>query len=67
MNISIHEVTGRGWIVTLGECSIDFSTRQSADQFIARLQQRLDAPHVLPVFNLPVADTLPPPLLEQTA
>lgn len=67
MNISIHEVTGRGWIVTLDECSIDFSTRHSADQFIERLQQRLNAPHVLPAFDLPVVDALPHRLLEQTA
>ncbi|MEO4048153.1 hypothetical protein AAFN46_13825 [Pseudomonas sp. CAU 1711] len=44
----MREAAGRGWIVTLGHCTVPFPSQEAADQFVARLRQRLAAPHQLP-------------------
>lgn len=48
MDISVSQAAERGWIVKLGLCAVPFRSQADADQFVARLQQRLSAPHELP-------------------
>ncbi|UUY07776.1 hypothetical protein LRS11_18475 [Pseudomonas sp. J452] len=45
----MSEVAERGWVVRLGLCVVPFSSHQEAGQFVERLQQRLSAPHPLPL------------------
>ncbi|SIR81235.1 hypothetical protein SAMN05878276_0308 [Aquipseudomonas alcaligenes] len=56
MDISVTEATPGGWIVRLDDCDVPFRTQADAGRFVERLQQRLEAPHDLPVSagHLPV-------------
>ncbi|QKE61819.1 hypothetical protein HNE05_09935 [Aquipseudomonas campi] len=45
----MSEVAERGWVVQLGLCVVPFASHQEAGQFVERLQQRLSAPHPLPL------------------
>ncbi len=49
MDISMSEAAERGWIVRLGLCAVPFASHEEAGQFVERLQQRLSAPHTLPL------------------
>lgn len=49
MDISVSEAAERGWIVRLGLCAVPFASHEEAGQFVERLQQRLSAPHALPL------------------
>lgn len=49
MDISMNEAAECGWVVKLGLCTVPFASRQEAGQFVERLQQRLSAPHPLPL------------------
>lgn len=50
MKVEVEEVDGEaGWVVRLDACMIvNFRSQAEAEAFAARLQARLDAPHVLP-------------------
>ena len=56
MDISVTEAAPGGWIVRLDGCAVPFRSQAAAGRFVERLQQRLDAPHDLPVpaVHLPV-------------
>lgn len=49
MDITVTEAAPGGWIVRLGGCDVPFRTQADAGLFVERLQQRLEAPHDLPV------------------
>lgn len=51
MEITVTEATLGGWIVKLGGCNVSFRTQADAGRFVERLQQRLEAPHDLPLQN----------------
>lgn len=55
MEIIVTEAASRGWIVKLGACDVPFRSRADAGLFVERLQERLLAPHDLPLpSHLPV-------------
>ncbi|MBD9424421.1 hypothetical protein IB232_03725 [Pseudomonas sp. PDM15] len=50
MEIIVTEAAAnRGWIVKLGACDVPFRSRADAGLFVERLQERLHAPHDLPL------------------
>jgi hypothetical protein len=49
MKVELEEMQGRlGCVVTLDTCQVNFRRRDEAHAFVARLQERLSAPHALP-------------------
>ncbi|MDD0842667.1 hypothetical protein [Pseudomonas sp. Gutcm_11s] len=48
MEITVTESGNKGWLVKLGGCDIPFRRHADAEQFVERLQRRLEAPHQLP-------------------
>ena len=49
MNIKITERQApHGWVVHLDDWEVSFKHQQTAQDFVDRLQARIDAPHVWP-------------------
>ena len=59
MDITVTEAANHGWIVKLGACDVPFRSQADAGLFVERLQERLDAPHELPMLQLQQAVTQP--------
>ncbi len=59
MDITMTEAANHGWIVKLGACDVPFRSQADAGLFVERLQERLDAPHELPMLQLHQAVTQP--------
>lgn len=63
MNILIRPLTlsnGNGWQVRLDQHSVTFRTESEARGFVATLEARLQAPHVLPSWQFAPSEQFAP-------
>lgn len=51
----VHQATGQHWQVRLDQHSVSFRSEAEARQFVATLEARLRAPHVLPLRSQRIA------------